>query len=114
VVVVAQRVLTIVDADQIVVLEDGEVVGLGTHESLLATCPTYAEIVESQHPRGRRMTHTRQPPRPAPHARARRDDDRRPAGREVDGLLAVGQPAAAPARAGTSPAFTVLGLTVAA
>jgi ATP-binding cassette, subfamily B, multidrug efflux pump len=48
VVIVAQRVSTIQDADQIVVLEDGTVVGLGTHESLLATCKTYAEIVESQ------------------------------------------------------------------
>jgi ATP-binding cassette subfamily B protein len=36
------------DADQIVVLEAGRVVGLGTHEELLAGCPTYAEIVESQ------------------------------------------------------------------
>jgi ATP-binding cassette subfamily B protein len=52
VVVVAQRVSTIVDADQIVVLEDGEVVGLGTHETLLAGCPTYAEIVASQQPAG--------------------------------------------------------------
>jgi ATP-binding cassette, subfamily B, multidrug efflux pump len=48
VVIVAQRVSTIQDADQIVVLEDGAVVGLGTHESLLTTCKTYAEIVESQ------------------------------------------------------------------
>ncbi len=48
VVIVAQRVSTIANADQIVVLEDGAVVGLGTHESLLATCPTYVEIVESQ------------------------------------------------------------------
>ncbi len=48
VVIVAQRVSTIADADQILVLEDGEVVGLGTHEALLATCPTYVEIVESQ------------------------------------------------------------------
>jgi ATP-binding cassette subfamily B protein len=48
VLVVAQRVSTIVGADQIVVLEDGAVVGLGTHEELLATCATYAEIVESQ------------------------------------------------------------------
>lgn len=48
VVIVAQRVSTIADADQILVLEDGEVVGLGTHNSLLATCPTYVEIVESQ------------------------------------------------------------------
>jgi len=50
VVVVAQRISTIEDADQIVVLEDGEVVGLGTHDELLTTCPTYAEIVESQRP----------------------------------------------------------------
>jgi ATP-binding cassette subfamily B protein len=35
-------------ADQIIVLEDGEIVGLGTHEELLRTSPTYAEIVESQ------------------------------------------------------------------
>jgi ATP-binding cassette subfamily B protein len=48
VVIVAQRVSTIADADQILVLEDGVSVGLGTHESLLATCPTYVEIVESQ------------------------------------------------------------------
>jgi len=48
VVIVAQRVSTIAAADQIVVLEDGEIVGLGTHDDLLATCPTYAEIVESQ------------------------------------------------------------------
>ena len=46
--IVAQRVSTIADADQIVVLEDGEVVGLGTHEELLAGCATYVEIVESQ------------------------------------------------------------------
>jgi ATP-binding cassette subfamily B protein len=48
VLIVAQRVFTISDADQIVVLEDGEVVGLGTHDELLQTCRTYAEIVESQ------------------------------------------------------------------
>ncbi len=48
VLIVAQRVFTITDADQIVVLEDGDVVGLGTHDELLATCPTYQEIVESQ------------------------------------------------------------------
>jgi ATP-binding cassette subfamily B protein len=48
VVIVAQRVSTIVDADQIVVLDDGAVVGVGTHEQLLRTCPTYLEIVESQ------------------------------------------------------------------
>ena len=48
VVIVAQRVSTIAGADQILVLEDGREVGLGTHEDLLANCPTYAEIVESQ------------------------------------------------------------------
>jgi ATP-binding cassette subfamily B protein len=48
VLVVAQRVSTIVSADQIVVLEDGVAVGTGTHQELLATCPTYAEIVASQ------------------------------------------------------------------
>ena len=48
VVIVAQRVSTIVDADQIIVLEDGVVVGIGEHDELMLTCPTYAEIVESQ------------------------------------------------------------------
>jgi ATP-binding cassette, subfamily B, multidrug efflux pump len=48
VLVVAQRVSTIRDADQILVLEDGECVGLGTHDELTATCPTYQEIVDSQ------------------------------------------------------------------
>ncbi|MBK5224773.1 MAG: ABC transporter ATP-binding protein [Acidimicrobiia bacterium] len=47
-VIVAQRVSTIIDADQIVVLEAGRVVGLGTHSELLDTCATYVEIVESQ------------------------------------------------------------------
>jgi ATP-binding cassette subfamily B protein len=49
VVIVAQRVSTIADADQILVLEDGVIVGKGTHAELLSTCPTYVEIVESQH-----------------------------------------------------------------
>ncbi len=48
VVVVAQRVSTILDADQIIVLEDGGVVGKGRHEELLSGCSTYQEIVESQ------------------------------------------------------------------
>jgi ATP-binding cassette subfamily B protein len=48
VVVVAQRVSTIKNADQILVLEEGAPVGLGTHRDLLKTCPTYAEIVASQ------------------------------------------------------------------
>ncbi|WP_251453139.1 ABC transporter ATP-binding protein [Microbacterium sp. Marseille-Q6648] len=46
--VVAQRVSTIRGADQIVVLEHGRIVGLGTHETLLQSCGTYREIVESQ------------------------------------------------------------------
>jgi ATP-binding cassette subfamily B multidrug efflux pump len=49
VLLVAQRVSTIRNADQIMVLEDGEAVGLGTHRELLRSCPTYAEIVASQH-----------------------------------------------------------------
>ncbi|MFI7425715.1 ABC transporter ATP-binding protein [Micromonospora sp. NPDC049836] len=48
VVIVAQRVSTIVDADQIIVLEDGGIVGMGRHDELVQTCPTYAEIVASQ------------------------------------------------------------------
>ena len=48
VVIVSQRVSTITDADQIIVLDDGEIVGLGRHEQLLETCPTYQEIVQSQ------------------------------------------------------------------
>jgi ATP-binding cassette subfamily B protein len=48
VVVVAQRVSTIQRANKILVLEDGECVGLGTHDELLSTCATYQEIVSSQ------------------------------------------------------------------
>ncbi len=48
VILVAQRVSTIVGADQILVLEKGRAVGLGTHAELLETNPTYAEIVSSQ------------------------------------------------------------------
>lgn len=48
VVIVAQRVSTIASADQILVLEDGRQVGLGTHRDLIESCPTYAEIVASQ------------------------------------------------------------------
>jgi ATP-binding cassette subfamily B protein len=48
VLIVAQRVSTIRDADLILVLEDGEVVGRGSHDELLGGCPTYQEIVQSQ------------------------------------------------------------------
>jgi ATP-binding cassette subfamily B protein len=48
VIVVAQRVSSIRDADQIVVLDGGAIVGIGTHAELLSTCPTYNEIVSSQ------------------------------------------------------------------
>jgi ATP-binding cassette subfamily B protein len=48
VVIVSQRVSTVSDADQIVVLDDGAIVGLGRHEELLKKCPTYVEIVQSQ------------------------------------------------------------------
>jgi ATP-binding cassette subfamily B protein len=48
VIIVGQRVATIADADKIIVLEHGEIVGCGTHEEVLADCPTYAEIVDSQ------------------------------------------------------------------
>lgn len=46
--IVAQRVSTIRNADRILVLEDGSPVGLGTHDELLRSCPTYGEIVSSQ------------------------------------------------------------------
>ncbi|MFC7584814.1 ABC transporter ATP-binding protein [Nonomuraea antimicrobica] len=48
IVIVAQRVNTIRDADRILVLEEGRVVGSGTHAELMTTCPTYREIVLSQ------------------------------------------------------------------
>ncbi len=47
-IVVAQRVSTITEADRILVLEDGRMVGLGTHEELIESSPTYREIVDSQ------------------------------------------------------------------
>jgi ATP-binding cassette subfamily B protein len=48
IVVVAQRVASIMQADEILVLDDGKVVGQGTHQELLRDCPTYREIATSQ------------------------------------------------------------------
>lgn len=48
VVIVAQRISTIIDADRIIVVEKGEVVGMGTHDELVKTCGVYKEIVDSQ------------------------------------------------------------------
>ncbi|WP_288736914.1 ABC transporter ATP-binding protein [uncultured Enorma sp.] len=48
VIIVAQRIATIMHAEQIIVLDDGRVVGKGTHEELLRTCPEYLEIAKSQ------------------------------------------------------------------
>ena len=48
VLIVAQRVSTVKDADRIIVLDDGNVMGIGTHEELLRMNTTYQEIVKSQ------------------------------------------------------------------
>ncbi|MEG0829889.1 MAG: ABC transporter ATP-binding protein [Anaerovoracaceae bacterium] len=48
IIIVAQRINTIMDAEQIVVLDDGEVAGIGTHQSLLSSCAVYREIASSQ------------------------------------------------------------------
>lgn len=48
VIIVAQRISTILHADQIIVLEDGKIVGKGTHEELMQSCETYQEIAKSQ------------------------------------------------------------------
>jgi ATP-binding cassette subfamily B multidrug efflux pump len=48
IIIVAQRISTIIDADNIIVLEDGKIVGSGTHKELLSSCPVYQEIVYSQ------------------------------------------------------------------
>lgn len=48
VVIVAQRISTIIDADRIIVVENGEVVGIGKHNELVKTCDVYKEIVDSQ------------------------------------------------------------------
>jgi ATP-binding cassette subfamily B multidrug efflux pump len=48
VLIVSQRISTVAEADQIVVVDDGRIVGVGTHQTLLADCPTYAEFADSQ------------------------------------------------------------------
>ncbi len=48
VIIVSQRISTVAEADHVVVVDDGRVVGAGTHESLIAECPTYAEFADSQ------------------------------------------------------------------
>ncbi len=48
VIIVAQRISTILHADQIIVLEDGSIAGMGTHEELMEHCETYQEIARSQ------------------------------------------------------------------
>lgn len=50
--VVSQRTSSVKDADKIVVLDDGEVVGIGTHQTLLESCVVYREIYESQYGKG--------------------------------------------------------------
>jgi len=47
-IIVAQRVGTVMDADRIIVLEEGRIAGIGTHRELLSTCDVYREIVSSQ------------------------------------------------------------------
>jgi ATP-binding cassette subfamily B protein len=48
VLIVAQRVTTVIEADQIIVLEEGRIAGIGTHQELMRTCDVYSEIVSSQ------------------------------------------------------------------
>ena len=47
-IIVAQRISTILHADQIIVLDNGEVAGMGTHSELMNSCQVYREIAESQ------------------------------------------------------------------
>src|SRR5690606_24241924 len=48
VIIVAQRVSTIMHSDRIIVLDEGKIVGTGTHEDLLGCCPTYGDVDRSQ------------------------------------------------------------------
>ncbi|MBR5273446.1 MAG: ABC transporter ATP-binding protein [Clostridia bacterium] len=51
-IIVAQRISTVLNADRIIVLEDGEVVGMGTHKELIKDCPAYVQIAQSQLSKG--------------------------------------------------------------
>ena len=77
VVIVSQRISTVAQADQIIVVDDGRVVGAGTHETLLADCPEYAEFADSQR-RCRRRSVTSD--RTARRARSAAQCRRRPNG----------------------------------
>jgi ATP-binding cassette, subfamily B, multidrug efflux pump len=48
VIMVAERISTVIEADHVIVIDRGRVVGTGTHESLLVNCPTYTEFADSQ------------------------------------------------------------------
>ena len=87
VIIVAQRVGTILNADQIIVMDEGRIVGVGTHRELLESSETYREIVYSQLDRSRgagRMS--------GPDAAAGRSGARRPAGRPAAGGRAAWGP----------------------
>ena len=47
--IVTQRASSVMNADKVIVLDDGKVAGIGTHEELLASCPVYKEIYDSQY-----------------------------------------------------------------
>ena len=48
IIIVAQRISTIINAEQIIVLDEGKIAGIGTHSYLLENCPSYLEIAKSQ------------------------------------------------------------------
>ena len=47
-IIIAQRISSVIDADKIIVLDDGKIVGMGSHEDLIQSCKTYTEIYYSQ------------------------------------------------------------------
>ena len=92
VIIVAQRISTVMGADQVIVLEDGHVVGAGTHETLLTECPAYAQFADSQSlgvgagESDRERTHAGRDAHAAGTRRAvaRLPRNRRPAGQATD------------------------------